>query len=125
MGRKRIRTKEGIKEYSRQYRAKPKNKERRRRNYLKRAQEIKYEVLSYYSQGTPRCACCKEADIIVLCLDHIDGSGAQQRKQNRVTGIRLYYRLRRDGFPKGFQVLCFNCNTRKQFAEYNYLKENR
>lgn len=125
MGRKKIRTKESIRKYHRQYEAIPENKERRRRNYLRRAQEIKYEVLAYYSQGAPKCAQCGEADIVVLCLDHVDGSGAQQRKQSRVTGTHLYYRLRRDGFPAGFQVLCCNCNVRKQFAEYNYLKENR
>lgn len=123
MGRKRIRTKESIRAYSKQYWADPKNKERRRKNSLRRDKAVKYEVLSYYSQGTPRCAVCGELDIIVLCLDHIDGSGAEQRKQNRVTGIHLYYRLRKNGFPKGFQVLCANCNVRKQFTEYNYLEE--
>jgi len=123
MGRKKVRTEESTRAYNREYWARPENKKRRRRNYLRQAEKTKYEVLSYYSSGTPKCARCGEADLIVLCIDHINADGAKQRKQNRATGIHLYYRLRRDGYPEGYQVLCANCNIRKQFAEYNYLEE--
>lgn len=108
-------------DYERNYWTIPENRARKRQNYQVRAQVIKHEVLAYYSGGEPKCAHCGETDIIVLCLDHIDGDGASQRKQSRVTGTHLCYRLRRDGFPSGFQVLCCNCNVRKQFKELNYL----
>jgi len=108
-------------QYEKDYWSNPINKLRLQRNVRRKSLEVKKEVLSHYSNGVPRCASCGETDIIVLCLDHIDGTGAQQRRSRRLTGIHLYCMLRREGFPLGFQVLCFNCNTRKQFKELHYL----
>ena len=54
------------------------------------------------------CACCGEADVRFLTFDHVDGGGNRHLIQ---IGNKLLDWLRRHGWPAGFQVLCFNCNS--------------
>jgi hypothetical protein len=76
------------------------------RNTLRRLRE---EVILAY--GGARCVCCGESERSFLCIDHINGGGYQHRKQ---IGTGSFYRwLRSNGFPSGFQVLCYNCNMGK------------
>ncbi len=72
--------------------------------------KLKDEVLLHYG-GV--CAYCGFSDKRFLTIDHINGVDKKERKNERA-GYGLYLRLRRDNFPKGFQVLCFHCNTKKQ-----------
>lgn len=66
---------------------------------------VRLEVIQGYGG---HCACCGNDHMPHLTLDHVGGGGAQNR---RVESNRsLYRRLRREGFPPGFRVLCFNCN---------------
>lgn len=70
---------------------------------------LRWEVLSYYSKGDPKCACCGENHFEFLAVDHINGSGTKHRKQ--IGGSSYFYSwLKREGFPKGYRVLCHNCN---------------
>ena len=79
--------------------------------YLK----LKMKVLSRYSDnGQPRCVRCGIDDIDVLCLDHINNDGNIHRKHKRGAGTVYYKWLRNHHFPKGFQVLCANCNLKKE-----------
>lgn len=57
------------------------------------------------------CACCGNAYPPHLTLDHIDGGGAAERRATCQRSIMR--RLRREGFPPGYQVLCWNCNAAK------------
>lgn len=82
------------------------------REYRKR---VRLEVLSHYSGGIPRCACCGETTIEFLCIDHINGGGSRQSKK---TGVNIYAWLRKEGFPLGFRVLCHNCNSALGFYGY-------
>jgi hypothetical protein len=76
--------------------------------------KLKMNVLVAYSNGIILCACCGESDIRFLTLDHINGGGNQEKKKLGVSGGEGYYRwLRRNGYPPGLQVLCFNCNQGK------------
>jgi len=61
------------------------------------------------------CACCGEAEYKFLCIDHINDNGAEDRKKNpsHATGRGLYTRLIKEGYPEGYQLLCFNCNMAK------------
>lgn len=70
-------------------------------------QRIKVEVIAHYGG---KCECCGEMEMVFLTIDHINGGGRQHRKE---TGSFLYQWLRRNGYPEGFQVLCFNCNFAK------------
>lgn len=83
----------------------------------KQRDRLKAEVFSHY--GTV-CQCCGESDIRFLTIDHVNGDGAEHRRKiadqrGRGNGGNTMYRwLRSNGYPSGFQVLCFNCNCGRQ-----------
>ena len=77
--------------------------------YHKRMREDTWNMLfDHYGRV---CACCGEDNPIFLTLDHMNGDGAEHR---RSIGGRSGYNLHRhvvvNGFPSGFQILCYNCN---------------
>lgn len=55
-----------------------------------------------------RCACCGEAELIFLTVDHVNDDGAAHRRH--VQPGRLHRWIIRNGFPEAFQILCYNCN---------------
>ena len=75
----------------------------------------KFEVMQVYSKRIsnskkPRCVCCGEnIGIEILTIDHIKG----RKKGDNRTGEQLYRYLKKNDFPEGYQVLCFNCNAAK------------
>ena len=82
--------------------------------HTKKTQELKYEVFSHYSKGKPKCACCKEsASLDFLCMDHVEGRKNHKGEVDKRRGQSLYSHLRTHGYPKGYQVLCWNCNSTK------------
>jgi len=74
-------------------------------------EKVRVEVMERYGRV---CQCCGEATRDFLSIDHINGNGAEERRQG-LGGINLYIRLRARGYPPGYQVLCFNCNLAKGF----------
>jgi hypothetical protein len=83
---------------------------RTRKNRNARYRELK--LAAYDAYGGPVCSCCGEAREDFLCLDHIEGDGAEHRKTVN-TGEPLYRWLKDNDYPYGFQVLCHNCNMGK------------
>lgn len=76
-----------------------------------RQQILKREVFDAY--GGCSCACCGEAHIEFLSIDHVNGGGEQHRavgSVHRYTGTGLYRWLKRHEYPEGYRVLCMNCN---------------
>ena len=73
--------------------------------------KIKGDVINHYGA---KCACCGEATLQFLAIDHIDGGGNADRKRRfngKVRGGTDFYRkLKQDGYPDGYRVLCHNCN---------------
>lgn len=70
------------------------------------------KVLTYYSGGTPKCACCGETILEFLCLDHTNGGGNKHRKTlGDPSGTSIYQWIIKNNFPTGFRVLCYNCNN--------------
>jgi hypothetical protein len=59
------------------------------------------------------CVCCGEDDVRFLTFDHIDGGGKQHRAEIGSRVLAAW--LRRNGYPEGFQVLCWNCNSGRHF----------
>ncbi len=107
------------------YNASEKGKETRRlyvnspkyRQQVKRYRsKVRMEVLTYYSKGKPNCACCGIKHVEFLTIDHKDGGGSQHRKQIGNSSFKFYLWLRKNKYPKNFQVLCHNCN----FAKHVY-----
>lgn len=73
---------------------------------------LRFEVLTHYSEGCPKCSCpgCSVDQVEFLSLDHIAGGGAKERKQTGRVGASHYRWLKQHGYPPGFRVLCHNCN---------------
>ena len=65
------------------------------------------ECLIRYGGDPPRCACCGERLWEFLSIDHIDGGGKAHISS---IGFTLTRWLKRRGYPRGFRVLCHNCN---------------
>lgn len=74
--------------------------------------KLKIEAFQAYGDGT--CQCCGEGNIGFLSLDHITPRGGGTKKPG---GGLLYLMLRRNGWPHKdeLRVLCFNCNSGRQF----------
>lgn len=82
--------------------------------------KVKRDVINAYSDGQMCCACCKEACMDFLTLDHVDGNGAEHRRELKDEGVgwgsSFYIHLRKTGYPNEpkLQVLCYNCNCAKR-----------
>ena len=79
-----------------------------------RYQKNKLSCLDFYSSGKIKCKRCEENEIAFMTIDHI--KPRKEHGHSRKTSSSTLYRiLVRDGFPSGFQVLCYNCNMIKEF----------
>ncbi len=80
--------------------------------------QMKLEVLSHYGKNGQLLCCwpdCTAIDPDMLTIDHVDNTGAQERKKDRThAGMTLYAILKRTGFPEGFQTLCHNHQWKKE-----------
>lgn len=86
------------------------HKEEQRAKGRARHAALRLEALKHYGG---QCACCGETEPKFLGIDHIDNNGAAHRKEIGRSGKAIYYWLRDNNYPKGFQVLCHNCNAAK------------
>lgn len=71
----------------------------------------KLAVINVYTNGEGTCRHCGQGDIDVLCLDHINDDGAAHRKE---IGREAFRWAIRNDYPPIFQVLCYNCNIKKE-----------
>lgn len=110
-------------EYSRKYHSEHKekilvrmkkyrNQNKYRIRYIKKKNydDVRYFVISYYSDNLNNCAICGESIFKFLSIDHINGGGTKQRKNLKLNSLKLYRWLMKNGFPEDYRVLCFNCN---------------
>lgn len=77
----------------------------------KDTQNFKESAMNMYSDGNAVCLHCGQGDMDVLCLDHIQNDGKQHRE---VFGPNIYRWVRAHDYPPGLQVLCYNCNIKKE-----------
>lgn len=76
--------------------------------------ELKQKVINAYGGY---CQCCVEPRVEFLVIDHVDGGGGKHLES--IGGSAYFYSwLRKNGFPPGYRVLCYNCNSAK--AHYGY-----
>ena len=103
------------------YKQRPEIKERNSKLQKINRKNLKNIVLTEYSKRIsgidhPICACCGEDfHEIFLSIDHIIARA--KTKLHRRDEQISYRELIKNGFPKGYQVLCFNCNLAKGTAE--------
>lgn len=95
------------------------NRERYNAAKFKYREKCKVETIKFYSNGSMNCLYCGYSDLDALVLDHINDDGAAHRKLLGISsrgsaGMNTYEALKREGYPDGLQVLCANCNTKKQ-----------
>lgn len=57
------------------------------------------------------CVCCGQSERKFLEIDHINNDGAKHRRDMGSSRIVMW--LIKNDFPKGFQLLCSNCNMAK------------
>jgi hypothetical protein len=94
------------------------HRQKERRNARKAWQRLKAEIIAHYSHGTMKCSKCSHCDIRALTIDHINNNGAAHRAELKRQGVdKFYHWLKRSGWPKGFQVLCMNCQWEKRWDE--------
>jgi predicted nucleic-acid-binding Zn-ribbon protein len=82
-------------------------------------QAIKVKVFKHYGG---KCLKCGATDLDILTIDHTNQNGALHRKSLGSLGLKIYIWLLKNKFPKGFRVLCFNCNI-KAFRVYKRKQE--
>lgn len=91
-----------------------KNREVRNANNVKRNLEVKRLVIAAYGG---KCACCGEDGLQFLSIDHINGDGADHRRELKTIGAgHSFYRyLLNNDFPDKHRltVLCHSCNVAK------------
>lgn len=98
-------------------------REYRRRNLEKalaqhRETRKRTKMAAFDAYGGALCGCCGEAEYTMLTIDHIHEDGAEHRNEinggkGRHSSVAIYVWLRKEGYPPGFQVLCYNCNISK------------
>lgn len=106
-------------EYAREWRKT--HREQFKQNQKRAYDKMRLDCLTHYcGSKKPFCKCCGETEILFLQLDHTNGDGADHRRKLQKEngyypgGNNLPYWLKKNHYPKGFQVLCANCNLAKR-----------
>ena len=69
----------------------------------------RYRDDAFSAYGGYSCACCGETNPKFLTIDHISNATREERKHQK-TGWLFYRWVKKQGYPLGYQVLCYNCN---------------
>ena len=110
---------------AKEYRDRPENKAK----FKEYRDSIRLKILQHYSKALsnsdiPCCRCCGEdSHTHFLALDHIAG---RKEMDSEPELVKLGYSsslmlgtlqtwIIKNNFPKGFQILCHNCNSAKGF----------
>ena len=124
-----------VKEMHKKYRESPRG-QAKKREYNSRPEtkakikqlrdNLKFEIHSYYSKlhsnsDIPCCNCCGETITAFLAIDHIAGKKQMNSEpelvklgySSKLEGGHLQSWIKKNNFPKGFQILCHNCNFAK------------
>ena len=105
------------------------NTEERRENTSKKRQMTRLKILKKYSKNLsnsniPCCRCCGlDNHANFLAIDHITGRKEMDSNpelvklgySSELKGVMLHEWIIKNNFPKGFQILCHNCNLAKGF----------
>ncbi len=80
---------------------------RRRASSLRYKHRIRAEVYAAYGNA---CACCDERNQLFFTMDHVDNDGGDHRREGCGTGHDFHRKIKAEGFPPRYQILCYNCN---------------
>jgi hypothetical protein len=94
----------GLARYRKRYKKISKQMCERQRVYRRRCKE---ELIAAYGG---KCICCGEAALEFLTMAHLNNDGAKHRRE--IGGsCRMQSWLKKNKYPKGYSILCFNCNA--------------
>lgn len=79
--------------------------------YSQRVRDLRTEVFNAYGHY---CNCCGIDQYEFLTIDHVHNNGAEERREIG-NNMKIVRKIIEDGFPSGYQVLCWNCNAAKQY----------
>lgn len=77
-----------------------------------RREKWKLAAVNVLTNGEGTCRDCGQGDLDVLTFDHIENNGKEHRKD--VPTSKFLWWLIKNDYPDGFQVLCANCNLKKE-----------
>lgn len=80
-------------------------------NVKRKTNKLRQKARVLFKYGG-KCVCCGESEISFLTIDHINGGGEIHRRSGM--SKESFAWLERNGFPDGFQILCWNCNCGRQ-----------
>lgn len=87
-----------------------------RQKFNQQTRTLKEKVLGHYGTGC-QCAGCPLYTLVIdrrfLTIDHVANDGKHHRAVIGKGSHKFYRWLIRNGFPAGFQTLCWNCNLGK------------
>jgi len=106
----RVKNQEKIKQRSLRY--KKENSELIHQKDKQGREQRKILVIGEYSYYSYKCNCCGVSGIEFQTVDHENGRATMGHDRS-VKGDKLYRLLIKQGFPPGYQVLCWNCNAAK------------
>lgn len=89
---------------------------RRRERDKRFGLKIKMECFKQYGN---KCSCCGESIAEFLTIEHIERNGNIHRKslfKHNVGGVHMYRWLKKNNFPKGYTILCMNCNWAQRYG---------
>lgn len=69
--------------------------------------QMRLKIFKHYSKGSCCCSCCGESHYEFMAIDHVNGGGAKHRKKVGPTDRWII----KHRFPRGFRILCHNCNA--------------
>ena len=87
----------------------------------------KIAAINVYTDGEGTCRWCGQGDIDVLTLDHTNNNGKEHRTIMRRSprSYSIYRWMQNNDYPDGFQVLCMNCNMKKEVMRRRDKREAR
>lgn len=87
------------------------------REYKQRSRlSLKVAIFTHYGKGKCACVKCGESRLACLSIDHCNGRKAAGDDRT-LTGENIYYWLRKQDYPEGYQTLCMNCQWVKRYEE--------
>ena len=98
------------------------------RNYVNRLKILQHYSRDISESDIPCCSCCGlNSHIDFLDIDHITGKKEMESEpelvnlgySSKLDGTVLNLWIIKNNFPKGFQILCKNCNQAKGMNKNN------
>ena len=86
-----------------------------RKHHRDTTELVKLAVVNVLTNGEGTCRWCGHGDLDVLCVDHVADNGVQHSKECGYRGGNSLYKwIIKNDYPEGFQILCYNCNSKKE-----------